>query len=283
MRMRIVVYAPSETQAVRACQLAFAKVEAIEQIASDYRPDSELMTLCREAVGRQVPVSATLGVLLERSLRLSRETDGAFDITAGPAVKLWREARRTQTMPSTAQLRDALNRMGWQKIRWRKRDRTLELAVQGMELDLGGIAKGYACSEALKVLKRNRLSIAMVEMGGDLVFGGAPPNANGWSVRITHAQPAKLAHQSSLYLSEAALSTSGDTEQFVEINGKRYSHIVDPRTGIGLTNRTMATVLAPDGITADSLATAACVLGAPKAYALMRQYANTQIWLSQAG
>lgn len=283
MRMRIVVYAPSETQAVRACQSAFAKVEAIEQIASDYRPDSELMTLCRKAVGRQVPVSATLGVLLERSLRLSRETDGAFDITAGPAVKLWREARRTQTMPSSAQLREALDRMGWQKIRWRARARTIELAVEGMELDLGGIAKGYACSEALTVLKQNRLSIAMVEMGGDLVFGGAPPHANGWSVRIPHAHPAKLTQQSSLNITEAALSTSGDTEQFVEINGKRYSHIVDPRTGIGLTNRTMATVLAPDGITSDSLATAACVLGAPKAYALMRQYGKTQIWLSQAG
>lgn len=139
-----------------------------------------------------------------------------------------------------------------------------------MQLDLGGIAKGYACDQAIDVLAKSGVSRAMAEAGGDLVVSGPPPGKLGWRI---------LADGEVTWLKNAAVSTSGDVSQFVVIRGRRYAHIVDPRTGVGLTNRKQVTVLARDGITSDSLATALCVLADSEGEKLASVY-GARIWAS---
>jgi thiamine biosynthesis lipoprotein len=238
------------------------------------------MQLCAQAGGPPVPVSEDLFRVLDRAVELSRRSDGAFDVTVGPLVALWREARTTGRLPSQEQLDKAREAVGWQKIRLDRRRRTVQLLVPGMKLDLGGIAKGYAADSALATLRENGITRALIEAGGDIVVGDSPPDRDTWRIDLPPGDDP--AQPRSLLLARGAVSTSGDTEQFVEIDGKRYSHIVDPRTGLGLTDRVSTTVLAPNGLTADSLATAACLLDARRAATLIRSYPGARLLLRVA-
>lgn len=255
---RIVVYAPNDYIAKWACSRAFLKIAQLDELMSDYRTDSELSWLCKQGHIAPVKVSDDLFFVLERAIELSRRSKGAFDITVGPFVQLWRRARLTKQLPTEAELNRARELVGWQKVQLDASNRTVKLAVPGMKLDLGGIAKGYAADCALRVLKRFGLCRALIELGGDIVLGDSPPNRKGWRIGILDegGKPEKV-----IELSNCAVSTSGSTEQFVEVAGRRYAHIIDPRTGLGLTKLVLVTVIAKDGITADSLATALCVLG----------------------
>ncbi|MCX7992177.1 MAG: FAD:protein FMN transferase [Fimbriimonadales bacterium] len=266
---RIVVYAPDEDRAVRACRAAYARLSALEQIMSDYRTDSELNLVCQRAIGRWVKVSPELFYVLWRGQKLAEQTGGAFDVTIGALVRLWREARRTGKLPDEATLRTARARSGYSLMELSLPRRAVRLKADGMQLDLGGIAKGYACDWALRVLHKHGITRALIQMGGDIVAGDAPPGERGWRV--------ELMEDGTILLSNTALSTSGSTEQFVEVDGVRYAHIIDPRTGLGLTKLVLARVRARDGITADSLATAAAVLGEPDAKRLERFYRNAHI------
>lgn len=257
VQVRVVVYALGEEKAAQACREAFRRMAELEDIFSDYRPTSELMRLCARAGGPPVPVSEELFFVLQRAQELAQSTQGAFDVTVGPFVRLWRRIRRGEPWPSEEEWQEARRRVGWWKMRLHPETRGVELTVPGMQLDLGGIAKGYILDQALAVLRREGVSCALIEAGGDIVVGDAPPGREGWRIEVAYAEPSWRW----VTLANAALSTSGDTEQFVEINGVRYSHIVDPRTGWGVSHRIAATVIAPDGITSDSLATALCVLG----------------------
>lgn len=261
---RIVLYAPTEAEAARAATAAFARIAELEQVMSDYRPSSELMRLAASPPGVPRPVGADLFRVLAAAQRLSELSGGAFDITAGPVVRLWREARRSGSMPDPTALRAARARVDWRALALDSATRTVTLHARGLELDLGGIAKGDAADQALAVLRRQGTPRALVELGGDLVAGEPPPGEPGWRVALlgTSGEPPLL-------LANAAISTSGDTEQFVEIGGIRYSHIVDPRTGIGVTHRAAATVVAPTGLLADGLGTAVSVLGAERGWELV--------------
>jgi thiamine biosynthesis lipoprotein len=270
---RLVVYAPDEARALAACRAAYHRISELEAKMSDYRADSELMLLCQRAVNRWVRVSRELFYVLWRAQKLAAQTAGAFDITVGPLVQLWREARRTKQLPDEATLNEAKARVGWQKLALSQRRCAARLMRAGMHLDLGGIAKGYACDEALRILKRFGIRRALVQMGGDLVTGEPPPEQPGWRIEV----PGLDGQVQTLWLCRCALATSGSTEQYVEIAGKRYAHLIDPRTGLGLTRLTLARVQAPDGITADSLATAACIVGAEGIDRLKRLYPHTTI------
>jgi len=151
--------------------------------------------------------------------------------------------------------------VGYRHLRLDPKLKTAELLVPDMRLDLGGIAMGYAADEALSILKRHGFNRAMVDASGDIVCGDGPPGAEGWKIGIAPLTESKGPPSRFLFVKNGALTTSGDAFQFVEIDGVRYSHIVDPKTGRGLTTRSSVTVTAPDCITADSLATAASVLG----------------------
>jgi thiamine biosynthesis lipoprotein len=265
----IIVYAPSEAQAIEACRAAYTRISQLEQQMSDYRADSELNLLRKEAVGRWRRVSCELFYVLWRAYRLAQQTDGAFDPTVGVLVRLWREARRTGRLPDAQTLQAARARVGYRLMELCPRRRAVRLRVEGMQLDLGGIAKGYACDNALRVLRRYRITRALIQMGGDLVAGEPPPDAPAWRIALAEGGETTLAR--------GALSTSGSTEQFVEIDGVRYAHIIDPRTGLGLTKLILARARARDGITADSLATAAAVMGVAGVSRLQRLYKGVQI------
>ncbi len=259
---RIVLYAPDRARAEAAARAAFARIAELNAVMSDYDSDSELSRLSATAgSGRAVPVSDDLWRVLERAQALARRTDGAFDVTVGPAVILWRKARRDRVLPDPARLARARAAIGWRYLELDAGARTARLRVPGMKLDLGGIAKGYAVDEALKVLAAHDLHRALVSGGGDLAVNEPPPGRPGWRVEVAPPEPAPELPRRFVSLRRAALATSGDVFQHVEIGGVRYSHIVDPRTGLGLTDHSQVSVIARDGLTADSLSTAISVLG----------------------
>ena len=163
--VRLTVYAPSEATARTACRAAFDRFAALEDVMSDYRPTSELMRLCANAGQGPQPVSDDLWRVLERAQRLARLSDGAFDVTVGPLVRLWRVARKTARLPDAPALAEAKARVGWRKVRLDPEKRTVALETPGMQLDLGGIAKGFACAEAQKALRAHGVDRALVEAG----------------------------------------------------------------------------------------------------------------------
>lgn len=270
--VRIVLYASTADHAARAAGAAFRRIAQLDSLLSDYRDDSELAWLTARAGGTPTPVSADLLAVLQRAVALSAETGGAFDVTVGPLVRLWREARRTGRLPDTAAIQAATARVGWRHVLIDSAAHTARLALPGMQLDLGGIAKGYAADQALRALG---IEHAMVAIGGEIVVGRAPPGEPGWRIAV---EPADSAHRE-IVLVDAAVSSSGDTEQFVEIGGVRYSHVVNPRTGLGLTDRAAATVVASDGITADALATAVTVLAASRRESFIAAHPEATFYL----
>lgn len=258
---RITLYADQEDAAQQAADAAFERIRQLNGVFSDYDADSELRKLCETAGrGRSVAVSADLWNVLEKAQRIAELSDGAFDITCGNVVRLWRRARRQRELPPPDRLTDAMHTTGRNLLRLDPQRRTAELVREGVRLDLGGIAKGYATTAALEVLRRRGISVAMIDAGGDLCLGEAPPGTSGWSIGVAPRGP-NGPPRWILTVQRQAVATSGDMWQFVIIDGKRYSHIVDPRTGLGLTNRLHCTIVHPDGPTADALATAVSVLG----------------------
>ena len=269
VQVRIVVYAGDEPTAATAVKAAFDRVGELEESMSDYLRDSELMRLCAKAGQGPVKVSDDLFRVLAYAQEVSAASDGGFDVTIGPLVQLWRSARKTQAMPADAALTEARSRVGWQKMKLDAKGQTVELTVPGMRLDLGGIAKGYAGDEAIRILREHRIRSALFEAGGDIVVSDPPPGERGWVVDVT--DPASATPRTTT-LRNGAISTSGHAAQFVEIGGVRYSHVVDPRTGLGLTNQYTATVIAPRGITTDSLSTAATIVGPREGQALVKRF-----------
>ncbi len=271
---RIVVYASNQKAAETACEAAFIRVAELDSIMSDYRQESELMLLCAKAGGPPVRVSRDLFKVLKRAHEVSKRSSGAFDVTIGPLVKLWRKARKTGILPDPAEIDAARKRVGWQKMKLNERSSTVQLTVPGMLLDLGGIAKGYADDEAQRVLKKHGITRALVEMGGDIVVSRPPPGKKGWTIRVPNAGSDQ--GSADLEFANCAVSTSGDTEQFTVIGGVRYSHVVDPRTGWALTNRIQATVIAKDGLTSDPLSKLLALLGPEAGNKVLSTYPRTK-------
>jgi thiamine biosynthesis lipoprotein len=261
---RIKLYARDQATAERAFRAAFDRVAALDDTLSDYKPASELNRICKNAVGRPVKVSEDLMRVLTASQQLAAGTGGAFDITLGPVIRVWRQARKDGRVPDAAELARASAYCGYRKLKINPAAHTVELDEAGMELDVGGIAKGYAADEALAVLTKLGIRSALVAASGDLAFSSAPPGRAGWSIGIDSFDRANAPFTRILQLNNAAVSTSGDTEQHLDAGGKRYSHVIDPKTGVGLTKSITVTIVAPHGIEADGLATAVSVLGASR-------------------
>jgi thiamine biosynthesis lipoprotein len=260
VKARVVVYSPGEERARAAAAAAFTRMEELEQIMSDYRPDSELSRLPGRAVGEWAGVSRELWEVLALARAVSEASGGAFDVTCGGLSRLWREGRREGRLPDAEALKAALAASGWQKLEVHPNEPAVRLAVHGMRLDLGGIGKGYAAREAAKVLREFGARSHLVALAGDVVVGDPPPGVGGWRIEIDLASGS----EGFIELRNAAVSTSGDSEQYVEADGVRYSHILDPRTGLGVTRRVACVVVAEDGAVADALGTAVCVLGAER-------------------
>ncbi len=259
--VRIQLYAGDAGSAESAFRAAFDRISQLDGALSDYKPDSELNRLSQSAVNRPVKVSEDLFHVLETAQSVAVRTDGAFDVTLGPLTHLWREARKQGHVPEARALRQAASHCGYRKLHLDRANRTVLLDEAAMQLDLGGIAKGYAADEALAVLKKTGYRSALVAASGDLAFSDPPPGRRGWGIGIDSLDAAGQPFTSTLTIANAAVSTSGDSEQHLDYRDKRYSHIIDPRTGMGLTNGLTVTVVAPTGIESDANSTAASVLG----------------------
>lgn len=267
---KILLYSADAGSARLASRAAFDRIRELDRLLSDYDPESELSRLGEASGGPRVATSEDLFRLLEQAQAISDQTEGAFDVTVGPVVRLWRRAGRTGKMPDPELLARARARVGRRHLVLDREARTVKAKMKGMKLDAGGIAKGHAAQEAVRVLKRLGIDRALVAADGDIVVSGAPPNdPEGWTIAVGAVSSRAARPVREIKLRNAAISTSGDLERFVEIDGKRYSHIVDPRTGLGVVRRGSATVIADDGATADALATACFVLGPERATALI--------------
>ena len=271
---RIKLYAGSEAQAQSAFRMAFDRVSRLDEILSDYKPHSELNCVGRTSVGRAVPVSNDLFQVLSAARKVAEQTDGAFDITVGALTHLWRNSRKAGNIPSPQELQTVIGRCGFRKLHLDPAKRSASVDVPGMELDAGGIAKGYAADEALTVLRRSGVTRALVAASGDLAMSDAPPGKTGWLVGVDSLDSAGQPFTRVLLLANAAVSTSGDSEQHIDAGGKRYSHILNPRTGMALTSQLTVTVVASTGTEADAIATAVSVLGRDAGLAFVERQAG---------
>lgn len=259
---RIVLYAADRCTAEHAAASAYSVVERLDSTFSDYHADSEVSRLSSTEAGQVRSISPELARLLTTASLWSKRTHGAFDVTVGPLTRLWRWSSRRGELPDEARLAEAKARVGYESLEVDGAAHTIVFERAGMALDLGGIAKGYAADAALAELRRLGFERAFVDAGGDLALGVAPPGRKGWRVDVPG--------HTVLWLAETAVATSGDRHRYVEIDGVRYSHILDPRTGHGMTTASTVTVVAPDATTADVLATALGLMDAEAGATLVR-------------
>lgn len=273
---KLVFYTSSDSIAQLAADRAFKRVEELNEIMSDYRDGSEINRLsATSGSGKWVPVSKDLFDILAASQDISAKTGGVFDATLGPVVQMWRHATRKGIFPPEEEIRDALARTGYSKLKMDKKTHRIMLMQKGMRLDIGGLGKGYAAEEAIKELKKLGITSAMMDAGGKIVLTNPPPGTKGWNINVSNGSDSLKAMQ----LSNVALATSGPTYRYMEYKGVRYSHIVDPKTGIGLLFHVRTTVISPDGTVADALATAFSVAGIEKSKKYLKRFKGSKVWL----
>ncbi len=257
---------------------AFDEIDRIDRLMSHYRPDSPLSLINRGAADGPVAVEPELYDFIAAALRYSRESDGAFDITVGPLMKAWGFFKGDGRMPTDAEVSAVRTRIGYEHVVLDRDNRTIRFDVAGVELDLGGIAKGYAVDRAVRVLERGNVSAALVSAGGSTIYAyGAPPGQPSWEVDIQDPLvPDKTAL--TVPLRDRALSVAGSSEKFFEIDGSRYSHIMDPRTGRPAQGVLTVVVLASSGTDGDALDDAFFVRGVDKTRARLADLTGTEAY-----
>ena len=269
---KIVLYAGDADAAKRAADSGFSLAAKLNRSFSDYEADSELMQLVEKGQGTASP---ELFDILRIARGIAEDTGGAFDVTTAAHTRNWRRARITGTLPTKAQIAVAKASSGWRKLRLEEDGRKVTLQAPGMRLDLGGIAKGYAADAMLAQLKRDGFPIASVAAGGDIAVGDPPPGRSGWQIAIA---PDGDRTAQTLTLANRAVSTSGNAEQKIRIDGKTYSHIVDPETGLGLTQSSAVSVIGDRATDTDAFATAFSILGKARSAPIALKRGLEVIW-----
>ena len=273
VEVRLVLATSDRAAADAAARAAYATIAELEQLLSDWRPSSEVRGL-GDHPGVWIPVSVPLFDVTERALAVSRASAGAFDPTVGPLVALWRDARRSGVLPADSAIRRARAVSGWRHLQLDRRRHALRLDLPGMRLDFGGIAKGYILDSARRVLRSHGITQVLLEAGGDIVLGDAPTGAAGWRVAIATASG-----DTTVMLANTGIGTSGPSAQFLEVNGVRYSHVLDPRSGRALTRATQATVVHPFGAMSDALSTMITVMGGNAGSRLAKRLGATAVFI----
>ncbi len=263
----IVFYSKDSVQALSIAKRCFVLVDSFNFIFSDYIDTSELSNLSKTAGVNSMPVklSPALYDILIQSKKAYELSEGAFDITMGPLSKLWRKARKQQLFPTDSTVRSIRNLIGFNKLIFDTLNKTVRLTQPGMQLDLGGIAQGYVAQKVIDFLLSQEITQALINASGDIVMSGAPVDKDGWVVGVNLPEKTDELLNQKLILKNRAVTTSGDAYQFIEKDGIRYSHIINPITGYGVTFHRNVTVIAADGATADWLATACSILSLKKA------------------
>lgn len=256
----IIFYDDDSVHAAITAQKCFQLVDEYVLIFSDYIDSSEINLLCKKSgKGNKTLVSPQLMDILLQAKAAYIKSNQSFDITLGPLTRLWRKARKENIFPDDSTVKKTLVLTGFEKIIIDSLEQTAELLQPGMQLDMGGIAQGYIVQKVINLLKDNNINNALVNASGDIAAIGKPPGKPGWSVAVAMPQSEKDVLDKKLLISNKAVTTSGDTYQFMEHNGIRYSHVINPVTGYGITNRRSVTVIADDATTADWF-TKACSL-----------------------
>lgn len=268
---KIVAYAPSQADAEKGINAAFAEMSRQIAILSDYEADSEVTLLSKSSPGAR-QVGPELWDVLAYSQQVSQATGGDFDVTVGPLTKAWRRMRRRQEIDPQA-IAALLPAVGYQKMKLDADSHTVQLTAGDMRIDLGGVAKGSIIDAGLRTLREHGLTHALVDAGGDMAIGAAPPNSPGWKISVAQSKQAD-AEVMIVELANCAVATSGDAYQFVEIDGKRYSHILSPHTGYGVTTSRTVSVFAPTAMQADAWASAISVMGPTKGFAALAKQAD---------
>lgn len=261
-------------QAVNLAKQCFTLVDSFVFIFSDYIDSSELSKLSASATGQAKPVdvSPALFDILVIAETAFTESEGAFDVTMGPLIKLWRMARKLKEFPSDQAIKLKRLTTGFDKVLIDKNHQKVTLTQAGMQLDLGGIAQGYIAQKVIDFLSSQQITHALVNVSGDIVMSNAPPGTNGWTVGINVPETTDELLPQTLLMQNRSVTTSGDAYQFMVYGGKRYAHIIDPRSGYGVTSQRNVTVIARDGTTADWLATACSILSVKKAKKLAAKF-----------
>ena len=284
-------YSDSETKVETAFNAVRFEIDRLVAILSDYEPNSELNRLHRDAT-KPTLISDNLFDVLVASEDWNHRSHGAFDAAIGNLTRLWRDARKRREMPSKIAIDEAVRNSGWEKIRLNKNDRTLTLLDPKVRLDLGGIAAGYIVDRAFDILVAHGLPHALINDGGDIRCGEAPPGREGWRIEVAsiwsphskNLKPSDVQLNSErraspevrdaalplrrIFLKNLAITTSGDLWLYIEIDGHRRSHILDPKTGYGVIGPSVVAVIAPTCIEADAAATAVSVLGMERGLSL---------------
>jgi len=286
----IVAYCESESIAIKSFDAAFSRIAQIESLFSDYQPDSYINRLVEKVQpGKPIRLDDDAWPLFERSHQIAQRTNGSFDYTLGRLTKLWRKTRKTGAFADPEELRQARESSGYRWVDLDEQRRTITIKHPKLQFDFGGIAKGYAADQALLELKEHGVSHALVNADGDIAVGDPPPVAkpnpttpNGWRIAI-HDRSGKATDSQYLLLANAGIASSGEEEQHVTIGDQVYSHILDPRTGRGVTGQRQATVVASNAADADAFASACNVLASKEIQALIAGQPGIQIQLIHDG
>jgi thiamine biosynthesis lipoprotein len=286
----IIAIAPNPHTANKSIEAAFGQLRNIETLMSYHRDDSELANVNRNAYKEPVKVSSQTFEVIQKSIEFSKLSDGAFDITVGPLMDLWRQADEANAVPTDDKLTEVRAKVGYQKLILDANQMSARFAVEGMKLDLGGIAKGYAIDKAVEAMQSCGATGALVDVGGNIrCFGTPKKGKTHWLIGLQDPNvKSEIRNPKSeipfemgkpllvLKFTDAAVATSGHYRRFVSIGGKKYSHIIDTETGFSSDKLASATIIAKDATTADALSTAVTVLGAEKGLALIKKIPQTE-------
>jgi thiamine biosynthesis lipoprotein len=268
---KIIFYHTDSTEATQFAKECFLMVDSLNNIFSDYSATSEVGRLTMQPAGKDLVVSNELFEMIVKSKQAWKKSGETFDITIGPLSQLWRKTRTENKFPGEEEIKMAKQSTGFENLQINPSLKTISFNKSGMRLDFGGIVKGYAAQKVIDYLKTKKITSALADAGGDIVISNAPPGKQGWTVAINLPEQENELWDKKLELKNCSVATSGDVYRYSVYNGKKYSHIIDPHTGYGVTSLRNVTVIAKDGATADWLATACSILPVKKALKLAKK------------
>jgi thiamine biosynthesis lipoprotein len=260
----IVMVSNDSLKAAELAKKSYELVDSFNHIFSDYESESEIGLLNNYTGTQAQKISPALWDVLMISGKAYQKSKASFDITVGPLSSIWRKARKEKGFPSNALILEKRKLVGFKKLKFDTAKRQLTI-FPGMRLDLGGVAKGYIAQQVVDFLRKNGITQALADAGGDMVMSNAPGDTKGWVIGVNIPETTDELLPRKLQLSNMAVATSGDAYQYFEKDGIKYSHIIDPRTGYGITSQRNVTVIAGNGADADWLATACSILSIDEA------------------
>ncbi len=286
---RVVVVAANRKNAQKCIESAFDELKKVDELMSDYKSDSEISRVNRDGFKQPVRVSKPTFEVIQKSVKFSSLSSGAFDITVGPLMDLWRSAEEANSIPTKEQLNQAHSKVGFEKLVLDANQISVGFKVAGMRLDLGGVAKGYAIDKAVEAMQQRGATGGIVDVGGDIRCFGKPHKTDNWLIGLQDpSEKSEIRNPKfeiffdegrsllTLKLNDTAVATSGGYRRFAVINGRRFSHIIDSKTGYGSDKLASVTIIAENAIDADALATAVSVLGTEKGLALIEMIPQTE-------